>query len=97
MAKIVEKYSNFSYITDDNPRFENPNEIIDDIISGFKNKNYKIERDRKKAILDAIQKNKNCTILILGKGREDYQIIGKEKTPHSDIDIIREYINENKD
>ncbi len=97
MAKIVEKYSNFSYITDDNPRFENPNEIIDDIISGFKNKNYKIERDRKKAILDAIQKNKNCTILILGKGRENYQIIGKEKTPHSDIDIIREYIDENKD
>ena len=97
MAKIVEKYSNFSYITDDNPRFENPDEIINDIIKGFKNKNYKIVRDRKKAILDAIQKNKNCTILIMGKGRENYQIIGKEKIPHSDIDIIREYINENKD
>ena len=48
------------------------------------------------AINKALEKAKNTIILILGKGAEEYQIINNIKIPHSDIDIIKKYIYENK-
>ncbi len=89
MAKISENFSKKTIITNDNPRYENPEEIINQIISGFKTQNYKIINDRKKALIESIQKlDKNQVLIVLGKGIENYQIIKNQKLYHSDLEII---------
>ena len=74
MGKIASNYSDYIYITNDNPRFEDEDKIIDNICGGIGNTEYEIIKDRRKAIISAM-KNKNSIILILGKGVEKYQII----------------------
>jgi len=96
MAKIAELFSETTIITNDNPRNEDEDIIINDIIKGFSTKHYKIIKDRKEAIIKALEKADNHIILILGKGIENYQKIKNEKIPHSDINIVKEYIYENK-
>ena len=60
----------------DNPRDENPDDIIVDMTKGLQNNNYEIEINREKAIIKGIQKlTKNDILLVLGKGHETYQII----------------------
>ncbi|MAJ44770.1 MAG: UDP-N-acetylmuramoyl-L-alanyl-D-glutamate--2,6-diaminopimelate ligase [Candidatus Marinimicrobia bacterium] len=93
MAKIAEKYSDKIIVTSDNPRNEKVEDICENIKSGFDRNNHKIIYNRKKAIDYAIEKmNKNSILLILGKGRNDYEHIGNEKYPHSDIGIIKSNI-----
>ena len=92
MAKIVEKYSTNIYITNDNPRNEDEGSIINDIVSGFSSKNYSIIKDRKEAINTALMNFDNSIIIIFGKGRENYQIIGDKKYYHSDINLLEEHI-----
>ena len=94
MGKIASNYSDYIYITNDNPRFEDEDKIIDNICSGIENTEYQIIKDRRKAIISAMN-NKNSIILILGKGVEKYQIIKNKKINHSDIKIVKEFINEN--
>ena len=85
MGKIAEDLSDIVLVTSDNPRSENPNQIISDILSGIKNtSDIIVDADRKNAIQIAIKKaNKNDVIVIAGKGHEDYQIL-KDKTIHFD-------------
>lgn len=93
MAKTATKLSNYCIFTSDNPREEDPEEIINDMISNIDNDNYEIEINREKAIDKAIQKLvKNDILLVLGKGHEPYQIIGKEKLPFDDKEIVLKYI-----
>jgi len=93
LGQISEKYSDKVIITDDNPRFENPKKIINDIISGFKSANYSIINDRKVAIEKAITKLAGTEVLmILGKGIENYQIINNKKYNHNDVDIVKSLI-----
>ena len=94
MGKIASNYSDYTYITNDNPRFENEDEIINDILEGIENKKYEVIKDRKSAIISALNNN-NSIILILGKGVEKYQIIKNKKINHSDIKTVKEFINEN--
>lgn len=95
MANIAEKYSDYVIVTSDNPRTENPKNIIDEIIKGFKENRFEIEIDREKAIKKAIKKaNKSDIILIAGKGHETYQILGKEKIHFDDREVAREAIKE---
>ena len=94
MGKIASNYSDYIYITNDNPRFEDEDKIIDNICGGISNTEYQIIKDRKKAIISAMN-NENSIILILGKGVEKYQIIKNKKINHSDIKIVKEFINEN--
>ena len=92
MASIAEKYSKFVYITSDNPRFEDPKNIVSNIVKGFKNKSYKIDLNRKNAIKDAIEKmDDNDILLILGKGRENYELIKNKKIYHNDVEIIQNF------
>ena len=95
MAKISEKYSDYIYLTNDNPRNENEDQIIDDICLGFETNNHTIIKNRKEAIINVLSKTENSIILILGKGAEKYQIIRNKKISHSDIEIVKDYINEN--
>ena len=93
MGKIVTKYSDFVFFTSDNPRNENQDEIISDIIDGVINDNYAVETDRKIAIKMAFDKfNSNSIILLAGKGHEKYQIIGDKSLPHDDKEIIKKLI-----
>ena len=94
MGKIASDLSDFVFITDDNPRLENPTQIQNDIISGCTHNNFATYPDREIAIKIAISTLKpNDILLIAGKGHENYQIIGTKKTHFSDIEIATKYIN----
>ncbi|AXK49323.1 UDP-N-acetylmuramoyl-L-alanyl-D-glutamate--2,6-diaminopimelate ligase [Aliarcobacter trophiarum LMG 25534] len=86
MGQIAKKYSKYVVVTSDNPRFENPNEIIKDILSGIEDmSNVFVEADRKEAIKKALNlTNKNSVVLVLGKGDEATQIIEDKKIAFSD-------------
>jgi UDP-N-acetylmuramoyl-L-alanyl-D-glutamate--2,6-diaminopimelate ligase len=63
-----------------------------DIIRGFSGDDFTVIPDRKEALTTALSKmDENSILLILGKGQENYQEIGTEKIPHSDIEIIKDY------
>lgn len=90
MGEIACKYADDVIITSDNPRFENPYVIIEDICKGV-TKPCKEICDRKEAINFAIKKYKNNdTIVIAGKGAEDYQEIKGHKYPFSDFQVVYE-------
>jgi UDP-N-acetylmuramoyl-L-alanyl-D-glutamate--2,6-diaminopimelate ligase len=86
MAQVVEKYADVVVVTSDNPRTEEPQTIIDGIMSGLKGGRLThMEVDRAKAIEWAIREsNMGDVVLIAGKGHEDYQIIGTEKRDFDD-------------
>lgn len=89
MGKIAVQYSDWTVITSDNPRTEDPLKIIGDIEEGVKSSwsggGYVIEPDRRKAIRLAVQTaGKDDVVVIAGKGHEDYQIIGTRKFPFDD-------------
>jgi len=96
MARIAEELADFVIVTSDNPRTEEPNDIINDVVAGFENgktQTIAIEPDRKKAIELAIKSaGKNDIVLIAGKGHEDYQIIGTQKSHFSDKEIALEFV-----
>ncbi|GAB2997634.1 UDP-N-acetylmuramoyl-L-alanyl-D-glutamate--2,6-diaminopimelate ligase [Psychrosphaera aestuarii] len=81
MAEVAEKYSNEIIVTNDNPRTESQEHIVNDIMAGFKApQNVTVEYDRKRAIELAVSRaGYGDAVLIAGKGHEDYQIIGTQK------------------
>ena len=94
MARIATELSTKAIFTSDNPRFEKPMDIINDMLQGLDNFNYEIEENREEAIKKGIQMLKeNDILLILGKGHETYQIIGDKKIDFDDkekvLNIIR--------
>lgn len=96
MAKIACDLSDIVIITSDNPRTENPYTIIEEIQAGVpKNTvcDVRVIDDRRQAIASAIAlATEKDTVLIAGKGHEDYQIIGTEKTHFDDREIAREML-----
>lgn len=98
MGKIATQYAQHIYVTDDNPRLENPSKIRADIIKGIKNSDTQPLSmneftHRKQAILAAMNKAKaNDCILVAGKGHEKFQIIGQTLIPFSDSEIIKNEI-----
>ena len=89
MGKIAEKYSDEIYLTDDNPRNENPSKIRKDIKKGFKKVKFQEFSSRKKAIYDAVMRLKTGDLLLVaGKGHEETQDYGKRKLFFSDTQII---------
>ncbi|ADV33545.1 UDP-N-acetylmuramoyl-L-alanyl-D-glutamate--2,6-diaminopimelate ligase [Candidatus Blochmanniella vafra str. BVAF] len=91
MGIVAERYSDYVVITDDNPRTENSQSIIDDIILKIKHsEKITIIKNRVQAIETAIcQADSNDFILIAGKGHESYQIVGNDYLKYSDQDIVR--------
>ena len=93
MALEAVQNTTLAIFTTDNPRLENPSDIICDMVDGLENENYIIVLNRKNAIIKGIQKcMKNDILLILGKGHENYQIINNEKIHFDDSEIVLEYI-----
>ena len=92
MGKVVLEKSDYVIFTMDDPRFEDPNKIIDDLVSGSDKTNYERIVDRKKAIYKAldIAVDKDI-VLIAGKGRDDYMAIDDKYLPYCDYDVIKSY------
>jgi UDP-N-acetylmuramoyl-L-alanyl-D-glutamate--2,6-diaminopimelate ligase len=92
MAEISEKFSDYTIVTSDNPRGENPSDIINDIVKGFKTKSsFEIIIDRHDAIAKAIDIAKvGDIILIAGKGHETYQITGAKTMEFDDRKVAFE-------
>ena len=92
MGEIASRLSDFVIFTSDNPRTEDPQAIMDDILEGVKKDNYEVILDRRQAIKHGIDiMEKDDILLILGKGHEDYQIIGKEKIHLDDAEEVLNY------
>lgn len=97
MGNIATDLSDYVIFTDDNPRCEDEKKIMEDILKGVLKDNYKVVFDRRKAIEEGLSMlDKNDTLLILGKGHEDYQIIGTKKHHLSDREEVFKYIENNK-
>ena len=91
MGKIANQFASKIYLTNDNPRHENPTSIIKQIKKGCLRS--KIILDRKMAIKLAIKNLKNdCTLLIAGKGHENYQIINDQKKYFSDQKVSKFFL-----
>ena len=99
MGEVSGRMSDFTIITSDNPRFEEPLDIIADIETGIKKTDgkYVVIPDRKEAIAYAIHHGEPGDIIVLaGKGHEDYQEIRGVKYPMDERVIIREILEEDK-
>ena len=98
MGLIAEKYADSVMLTSDNPRNENPLEIIEDILSGMKDKSQiMINTDRELAINISVKSaKKNDVILIAGKGHEEYQETFSGKNFFSDKLIIHKLLREER-
>ncbi len=91
MGKIAVEYSDIVVVTSDNPRTENPDGIIDDILVGIDKPRIPVYRvtDRTQAIEKALKKaREGDTVVLAGKGHETYQILGTEKIHYDEREII---------
>ena len=94
IGKIVLKYAKLVIFTTDDPRWENPKIIIEEMISKTKKKNYYVILSRSDAINTALDMAKgNDLVVILGKGRDKYMAIENELIPYSDMEVIKKYFN----
>jgi UDP-N-acetylmuramoyl-L-alanyl-D-glutamate--2,6-diaminopimelate ligase len=95
MGRVAVSLAKKIYITSDNPRHEDPELIVEDILAGIEDKsNVKVELNRKKAIQMALDdQDGDEVVVILGKGDETYQIIYDEKFPFDDREVVRELLN----
>lgn len=98
MGETVAELSDIAVVTSDNPRTEEPQNIIDDILSGMEKSKIPvyIQKNRTKAIEYALKTaRKNDIILLCGKGHEAYQIVGQEKLPYDEREIVLGILKEN--
>ena len=91
MGEIASEFADLAVLASDNPRTEDPEQILDDIASGFNGKHHLRFVDRHDAIVSAIELvEKGDTLLLAGKGHETYQIIGTIKHPFDERAIVAE-------
>ena len=97
MGKVANDFCKEIIVTSDNPRFEDPDLIIEDIVRGISHKEHlTIEINRKKAIqlaLEKVRNTPNSVLLILGKGDESTQIIYDKKFPFSDKQVVLDLLD----
>ncbi|MGL5478296.1 MAG: glutamate ligase domain-containing protein, partial [Clostridium sp.] len=97
MGEIGTNLSDFSIITSDNPRTEDPEAIIEDIIKGIKKDNYIKITDRKEAIRKAIDLAKEDDVIVIaGKGHETYQVLNTGKIHFDEREVIEEYLKQKR-
>ena len=98
MGGIATRLSDYTILTSDNPRTEDPQKIMDDILKGVSTNNYEVELDRKTAIKKGIEMlQPEDILLILGKGHEDYQIIGHTKIHLDDAEEVENWKKEHNE
>lgn len=97
MGKIASENSDVFWITNDNPRSEQPTSIIEDIKTGIRSgRPFHIQTNRHKAIEEAISEAKiNDMVLIAGKGHEKYQILKDSVIPFDDKEVVKKILSKN--
>ena len=99
MARVVARWADRVWFTSDNPRDEDPDSILQDMLSGLTTQQQRsvcVEPNRADAIAQAIQSaGSEDVILIAGKGHESTQEIAGTKHPFSDAEVVREFMKEN--
>jgi UDP-N-acetylmuramoyl-L-alanyl-D-glutamate--2,6-diaminopimelate ligase len=94
MGKIASELSHKAVITSDNPRFEDPFKIIEDIKTGIIKNNYEIIENREEAIKSVIETAEDdSVILVAGKGHENYQEIKGVRNHFSDREVVERYLH----
>jgi len=95
MAQAVRTLSDIIVLTNDNPRTEDPEQILDDVAEGLRGVKYERFVDRRDAIRRALQiAEPGDTVVLAGKGHETYQTIGTEKVPFDERVIVRDFLVE---
>jgi UDP-N-acetylmuramoyl-L-alanyl-D-glutamate--2,6-diaminopimelate ligase len=91
MGGVARRIADRLIITDDNPRREDPDVIVSEILAGIHpGGEASVVRDRGEAIRQALHDADAAdTVLVAGKGHEDFQLVGEEKRPFSDRDTVR--------
>ena len=99
MGRIADEKSDIFWLTNDNPRSEDPLAIIDDIKAGIKSaRSFHIQTNRYKAIEEALSEAKDDDLIIIaGKGHEKYQIIKDTIVPFDDREVIKKILSKNSD
>ena len=93
MARAACALADHTIVTTDNPRSEDPQAIINEVITGFTKKNYEICMDRKEAIGRALKMaQKGQIVLIAGKGHEDYQVFKDHTIAFNEREIVKEFL-----
>ena len=94
MAQAAERWADRIIVTDDNPRSEDPDRIVAQVMAGFRRPSrVAVVRDRRLAINQAVGcAGRTDTVLIAGKGHEDCQLVGDRRLPFSDRDVVRQVL-----
>jgi UDP-N-acetylmuramoyl-L-alanyl-D-glutamate--2,6-diaminopimelate ligase len=91
MGDIASRLADVVIATSDNPRTEDPNRILDDVEQGMRGRPHHREPDRRKAIALALSlAGGTDTVILAGKGHETYQVIGHDKQPFDERQVVRE-------
>ena len=91
MGAVAARLADRIYLTNDNPRTEEPQAIVDAIAAGFGDRPYVVELERRRAIELAIAQSRDGdVVLVAGKGHETYQIVGDRVLPFDDAAAVRE-------
>ena len=96
MGRTACSQADYVFLTNDNPRCEDPKQIFNDILAGMEGyTNYEIVPDRAEAIRRALNTaQKDDIVIVAGKGHENYQLVGTEKRHFSDQEVIQEFLEE---
>ncbi len=94
MCEVAARGSDLAIVTSDNPRTEDPDRIVDDILSGMAGATYERIVDRREAIARALEVAvEGDAILLAGKGHETYQVVGTESRPFDEREVVRELLD----
>lgn len=97
MARKASENSDFVFITTDNPRDETYDSIMNDMVAGMTHESFRTIGDRRKAIYECLKTAKmGDTVIIAGKGPENFQIVKGEKIPFNDKKVVIKYLNQKK-
>ena len=95
MGAAVAQGADLAVVTSDNPRTEDPESIIDDVVAGMAGSRYERHADRQEAIRMALAAARaGDLVLLAGKGHESYQVIGTESRPFDERRIVQESLAE---
>ncbi len=93
MGALAVSLADLAIVTSDNPRTEDPEQIIDDVVAGLPKQSYRRHADRRVAIGVALREAvRGDTVLLAGKGHETYQVIGTQKLPFDERQIVQELL-----
>jgi UDP-N-acetylmuramoyl-L-alanyl-D-glutamate--2,6-diaminopimelate ligase len=94
MGAVVARLADLSFVTSDNPRTEDPEAIIDEILQGVGNAPHRRISDRREAIAAALREGRpGDLVLLAGKGHEAYQTVGRQRHPFVERDIVLQLLD----